>query len=89
MATEQATQPKVPEDLLQRAMQLAPEIRVEFADCLYRSVEPDDATGDWDPEYLAELEERVARYERGETKAVDVFEALEESRRKLRESRKK
>jgi hypothetical protein len=72
----------VPEDLWRRAMELDPAVRVEFADRLYQSVEPEDTTDEWDPEYLAELEERVARYERGETQARDAFEALDELRRK-------
>jgi putative addiction module component (TIGR02574 family) len=75
------------DDLFEKAMALAPDDRVALADRLYLSVEPEDATSDWDPEFLAELEERVARYERGETKARDAFEALEELRKKYSASR--
>jgi putative addiction module component (TIGR02574 family) len=87
MADEHDQSDSTADELFQRAMALAPDDRVALADRLYQSVEPEDATDDWDPAFLAELEERVARYERGETQARDAFEALEESRRKLRERR--
>jgi len=70
----------VPQELLQRALQLAPEDRIELADRLYLSMEPDG--GEWDPDFLAEIEDRVARYESGATVARDAWEALEELRRK-------
>jgi hypothetical protein len=77
------------DELFEQAMKLPERERQELANRLYGSCEPGDATDEWDPEYLAELEERVARQDRGETKAVDVYEALEASRKKLRESRGK
>jgi outer membrane protein assembly factor BamD (BamD/ComL family) len=82
MANEQGQPDNPADELFQRALDLAPDVRVELADRLYQSVEPEDATDEWDPAFLAELEERVARYERGETQARDAFEALAELRRK-------
>jgi putative addiction module component (TIGR02574 family) len=82
MADERDHPDGTADELFERAMALAPEDRVALADRLYQSVEPEDATDDWDPAFLAELEERVARYERGETQARDAFEALAELRRK-------
>jgi hypothetical protein len=76
----------VPDDLLRQALGLSPAARRQFADRLYESVEPEDATDEWDPGYLAELDERAARYERGETTAIDAFKALEALRRKYRPS---
>jgi putative addiction module component (TIGR02574 family) len=71
------------DELFEQAMQLSEAEREELANRLYQSVDPDD--GEWDPEFLAEIDERVARYERGETAARDAWEALEELRRKYSE----
>jgi hypothetical protein len=81
------------DELYEQAMKLPKAKRKELADRLWQSTLPEvpgeevseeEADAAWEPVIL----DRIKRYERGESKAVDAFKTLEEGRRKLRERRK-
>lgn len=63
------------------ALALPPELRLQLADKLFESVEG-IAASEVDPELLAELDRRVAAYERGEMKTYTMEELFENLRAK-------
>ena len=80
------------DELFEQAMKLSDAEREELADRLWQStlpevpgevVSPEEAEAAW----AEEIARRVEAFERGEVQTRDAWEALEESRRKLREGR--
>jgi len=71
-------------DLLDRALSLTPHQRAELARQLLLSLEPEDYNPEAEKLWAAEIEARLATFDRGESKASDWREAVERVRRSLR-----
>lgn len=78
----------IPSDILERALGLPESDRAELASRLILSLEPDgDGPETEDAAWAAELEERLRRFEAGESKAIPIEEALDQIRQSLRAGR--
>ena len=80
--------------LWKQFLELSPEEKEEFSSKLGDADIPDPpgehiSPEEWRRVWGEEIARRVERYERGETKARDAFEALEDMRKNLKRSRKK
>ena len=73
------------DDVFAQAMQLDERERELLVNKIAGTLEL--AAVDLDDEALEEIAQRVERLDRGETQVRDAFEAIEDARRKLRESR--
>jgi putative addiction module component (TIGR02574 family) len=67
-------------------MALTPEERGHLAEELLDSVESDEVT-EWDDEYAAEIQRRVAEIDGGTAETVDSDEAVANVRRLLNDAR--
>jgi putative addiction module component (TIGR02574 family) len=65
--------------LVEAARKLTPDERAELIDELLAL---DDMTPEVEAAWVAEVQERIASYERGETKAYDADEVMEELRKR-------
>jgi putative addiction module component (TIGR02574 family) len=74
------------EDVRNEAMALTPEERGHLAEELLDSVESDEVT-EWDDEYAAEIQRRVAEIDGGTAETVDSDEAVANVRRLLNDAR--
>ena len=63
------------ESLTAAALALPPESRVTLAEVLLESVKPDSASG-LSAEWLAEIEDRIAAYRRGELQTYSREEVM-------------
>ena len=78
----------IPEQIAQQALALPPEDRTYLADVLEQSLASGEfATPELAIEWSAEIDRRIAAYDRGETKGVDIQTALERIRACLAEHR--
>ena len=82
------------EQLFEQAMKLKKKDRVELATRLRDAVIPDPlddeiSQEEWERIWGEEIVRRAERYDRGETKARDAFEALGDARKRLAQGRKK
>lgn len=59
-------------ELFEQAKQLSTDERIELADLLYADTAIPSA--EWEAEWAAECEDRLAAFERGETEAIDADE---------------
>lgn len=72
------------EQIAQEALALPPEDRTCLADILEQSLASGEfATDEIAAEWAAEIDRRIAAYDRGETQAADTKEALERIRARL------
>lgn len=72
------------EQIAQQALALPPEDRTYLADVLEQSLTNGEfATPEIAAEWAAEIDRRIAAYDRGETQGVDVQTALERIRDRL------
>jgi putative addiction module component (TIGR02574 family) len=74
------------EEARNKAMALNPEERGHLAEELLDSVESDEGI-QWDDEYAAEIERRVAEVRAGTAKTIDSDEAIANVRRLLNDAR--
>ena len=74
------------EDVRNEAMALTPEERGHLAEELLDSVESDEVI-EWDDEYAAEIQRRVAEIDAGTADTVDSDEAVANVRRLLNDAR--
>jgi putative addiction module component (TIGR02574 family) len=74
------------EDVRNEAMALTPEERGHLAEELLDSVESDEVI-EWDDEYAAEIQRRVAEIDAGTAETVDSDEAVANVRRLLNDAR--
>ena len=74
------------EDVRNEAMALTPEERGHLAEELLDSVESDEGI-EWDDEYAAEIQRRVAEIDAGTAELVDSDEAIANARRLLSDAR--
>jgi putative addiction module component (TIGR02574 family) len=72
------------EQLAMEVLQLPPDERVAVIDLIELSLRRDDQI---ERDWSAELDRRAERYDRGESKALPLEEALEEMRRRLAQHR--
>lgn len=76
------------EQIAQEALALPPEDRTYLADVLEHSLTSGEfATPELATEWAAEIDRRIASYDRGDTQAVEVKTALERIRARLEEHR--
>lgn len=76
------------EQIAQEALALPPEDRTYLADVLEHSLTSGEfATPEIAAEWAAELDRRIAAYDRGETQGIDSKQALERIRARLEEHR--
>ncbi len=76
------------EAVLSEALQLSPDDRARLIDELEASLDPKGfATPEIAAAWSAEIDRRIASYDRGETKTVSFEQAIENSRRSLEEHR--
>jgi hypothetical protein len=80
------------QELYEQVMALSPKEREEFTSRFWDSVVPeppgeDISREEWERVWGEEIAARSERYHRGEISARDAFEALDESRKRLRERR--
>lgn len=76
------------EEIAQEALALPPEDRTYLADVLEQSLTSGEfATPEIAAEWAAELDRRIAAYDRGETQGVEAKQALERIRARLEEHR--
>jgi putative addiction module component (TIGR02574 family) len=73
------------EDVRNLALALTPEEREHLAEDLFDSVESEGI--EWDDEYAAEIQRRVAEIRAGTAKTVSSDEAIADVRRLLNEAR--
>ncbi|MBS0266889.1 MAG: addiction module protein [Planctomycetes bacterium] len=74
----------VREQIAQQALSLPPEDRVFLAELLEQSLAANGfATPQLSVEWAAEVERRLAAYDRGESNAVDAQTAMQEMRQEL------
>lgn len=71
--------PDTAEDLARRAKQLPPDERERLVDALLESLNV-PATAELDAAWAAEIERRLAAYDRGEVKAIPVDEVFAKAR---------
>jgi putative addiction module component (TIGR02574 family) len=72
------------EQIAEQALALPPEDRTYLADLLEQSLTNGEfATSEIAAEWAAEIDRRIAAYDRGETKGVDAQKALERIRTRL------
>jgi putative addiction module component (TIGR02574 family) len=71
-------------DLLEQALELPDEDRLQLAEALLSSVGPPDAPP-FDPEWFTEAKRRAARIDAGEGKLSSWSEVRERARRRLEE----
>jgi putative addiction module component (TIGR02574 family) len=81
-------------ELYEEAMKLTPEERTELSDRLFQSCLPempgeDISPEEWERVWGEEIERRSDELHEGKVQGIDAFEAIEMSRRKLYEDRKK
>jgi putative addiction module component (TIGR02574 family) len=74
------------EEVRNEAMALSPEERGLLAEELLDSVRSDEDV-EWDEEYAAEIQRRVAEIEAGTAELVDADEAIAKARRALEDAR--
>ena len=76
------------EQIAQQALALPPEDRTYLADVLEQSLSSGEfATPELAAEWSAEIDRRIAAFDRGETHGLDVQTALERIRSRLAEHR--
>lgn len=76
------------EQIVQEALALPPEDRTYVADVLEQSLTTGEfATPEITAAWSAEIDRRIAAYDRGETQGLDAKLALEEIRARLEEHR--
>ena len=73
-------------DLVNRAMDLSPVDRAELARQLILSLDPPPADGPAAETWEAEIEARLAAYDRGETSPIEWREAVQQARTSLRKT---
>ncbi len=78
------------EQIVQEALSLPPEDRTYVADALEQSLADGEfATPEIAAEWTAEIDRRIAAYDRGEVQAIDGKIALERLRARLEEHRRR
>ena len=68
------------DDLVEQARQLTPEQQAILSERIYELVSPPDA--EWEAEWIAECQERMAAIDRGEMETFDSEEVMERLRKK-------
>ncbi len=71
-------------ELINKALEMSSQDRAEMARQLILSLEPADTAADANEAWESEIERRLAKADRGETKLVDYRESVERARRSIR-----